>query len=41
MKVFRAFKNFFKVPQRNVKIKIYLNFFALFGIGAVRVKNEK
>ena len=31
----------FKVPQRRVEIRIYLNFHALFGIGTVRVKRRQ
>ena len=39
MKAFKAFKALkaFEAAQRKVKIKIYLNFFHLYGIGAGRV----
>ena len=36
----RAFIKPFEAPQRSVKIKIYLNFFTLPGIGTLRVKNH-
>ena len=38
MKVFKALVKHFKAPQRSVKIKIYVKFFSLFGIGRRRVK---
>ena len=37
MKVLKAFIKPFEAPQRSVKIKTYLNFFTLSGIGTLRV----
>ena len=37
MKALKAFIKPFAAPQRNVKIKIYLKFFTLSGIGPLRV----
>ena len=38
MKAFKAFINPFEAPQRNVKIRIQLDFFSSSGIGTGRVK---
>ena len=40
MKALKAFIKPFEVPQRSVKIRIYVNFFFLFGIGTLRVKTQ-
>ena len=40
MKALKAFIKAFEATQRSVKIKIYLNFFTLFWIGTLRVKNK-
>ena len=40
MKAFKAFIKPFEVPQRSVKIKIYVYFFFLSGIETLRVKTE-
>ena len=39
MKSFKAFIKPLEAPQRSVKIKIYVNYFPLSGIGAGRVKD--
>ena len=38
MKAFKALIKPFEAPQRSVRIKIYVNFFFLSGIGTLRVK---
>ena len=39
-KVFTVFVKDFWVQQRNVKIKMYVNFYSLSGIGKLRVKKN-
>ena len=38
MKAFKAFIKPFEAPQRNVKIKIEVNFLSLSGVGTGKVK---
>ena len=41
MKALKTFIKPFEAPQNGVKIKIYVNFFFLYGIGTLRVNAEK
>lgn len=39
MKIFKDFKHIYEIPQGGVKIKIYVNFYCVSGIEAVKVNN--
>ena len=43
MKAFKAFIKSFETPERNVKIKVYVDFLSMFGteMGRVKLTNYK
>ena len=40
MKAFKAFIKSFEAPERSMKMKIWINFYSLSGIGTGRVKED-